>query len=138
MGKADIGHDFAFERSDGNGGFAAIGEIRVPNLPALSRDAVERTHTKSENRWREYIGGLLNAAEFSLTLVYDPADVAMGLLMADLAVPDPQDYRGVLPDGTIWAFKALVTEIGPSIPNDNLLEVEVSFQPSGKPTITVA
>lgn len=139
---ADIGHGFDFQRHDGGdpGTYVTVGEIMDPALPKLERDAREATHAQSTEGWREYIRGMLNAAEFSLTLHYNPGNAAMPLLMADLTATDqtPGNYKGVLPDGTEWDFAALVTGIGPSIPVDDKMEVEVTFQPTGKPTVTVA
>jgi len=138
---ADIGHGFQFERGDGATPevFATVGEIMDPALPKLERDAREVTHAQSPEGWREYIRGLLNAAEFSLTLNYNPGNTAMPLLMGDLTATNqvPVNYKGTLPDGTTWDFAALVTGIGPSIPVDDKMEVEVTFQPTGKPVIVV-
>jgi hypothetical protein len=137
---ADIGHGFCFERGDRADPivFAEVGEVVEPMLPKLQRDAVESTHAKSPDRYREFIGGLSNAEEFSITLNYNPGNTAFPLLLSDFANKLPNDYRGTLPDTSTWQFSALLVGVGQAIPVGDKMQLELTFKPTGKPVFTVA
>jgi hypothetical protein len=136
---ADIGHGFDFlrhDRSETPTAFATVGEIVEPNMPKLSRDVLDTTHSKSPERYREFIGGLKNAEEFSLTLNYKPSNAEVALMLEDFENPEPNKYKGIFPDETEWVFAALIVGLSPAIPVGDKMQLEVTFKPSGKPTIT--
>ncbi|MEM7301918.1 MAG: phage tail tube protein [Pseudomonadota bacterium] len=133
---ADTGFDIGFERSDdatAGGTFAAVGNVMEASPPSVSRDTVETTHSKSTEAWREFIGGLKDAGEASVTLQYDPGASAIASLYSDLNTDTPGYYKLIFPDATEWGLPALVTGIEPGTPIDNLMTVVVTFKVTGKP-----
>jgi hypothetical protein len=135
----DIGAGFDFALADGGAGSpVSVGKIREPTLPKIVRDAVNATHSTSPGRMDEVINGMGRLEPFSLTLIYEPGSAGMTMLLEKINAKTPEGYVATLADGTTWEFAALVSGIGPSIPREDLMEVEIDFTPSGQQTITAA
>lgn len=104
--------------------------------PAIKRDTIEVTSHTSPEGWKEYLGGLKDGGEVKLDVNYDPR-VHDDLVAEDLASGDPRDYKVVFP-GTLgeWAFTAVLTGFEPDAPVDDALTASLTYQVSGKPTLS--
>lgn len=107
--------------------------------PSLSRDAVEKTHHKSPNRWREFIKGLKDGGEISITIQYDPQNATHAYsagLLADFAndTSNPT-YSVVFPDGTTWTLPGFVTGFEPAPELDDMFTADVTIKVAGQPTL---
>jgi hypothetical protein len=67
---AMIGHGSQFMIGDGGAPevFTAVAEVKTITGPALVRDTPDATHMASPEKWREYIAGLRDAGEVSMTV----------------------------------------------------------------------
>lgn len=114
--------------------FAAIAGVTNVGGPGLSRETIDVSGHDSAGGWREFVGGLKDAGEVSLDINYRPA--VHDVLVDDLDDEDPRNYKLVFPDGTEWAFKAVLTAFEPSAPFDDKLSASATFKVSGPPTLT--
>lgn len=134
---AEIGFSSQFWRWDKTASPAAyvkIAEVIDLTPPALSRDTVDTTHYESPERFREYVSGLRDAGEASMTLQFSAPSALAGLL-ADYRDDDAVNYRMVWSNdaGTQWDFSAFVTGIEPQAPMEDRLTADCTFKLTGKP-----
>ncbi|MFX4294104.1 phage tail tube protein [Streptomyces bohaiensis] len=132
-------------RGDGGGEapgeFVAIGRVADIQGPSRSREALETTAHDSPRMYREFVKGLKDAGEVSLTLRYDPADANHALLDADFDddSDDLRDYQIVIlpdtPDEHTWTFQAIITDLSDGFPHDGIMERSATVKISGVPTL---
>ncbi|MFH9957310.1 phage tail tube protein [Streptomyces roseolus] len=126
------------KRGDGAGPevFTAIAQATSISGPNLSRTTIDVTAHDSPNRHMEFVGGLINPGEVTLDINYDP-DVH-DVLVADLEDEEPRNYQLTFapPITATWAFAAVMTGFQQTAPHDGKYTGSLTFQVSGKPTIT--
>jgi predicted secreted protein len=114
--------------------FVSIADVTALTPPALSRDTLDVTSHDSVNGWMEFVGGLKDPGECSADVNYQPAE--HDDLVSDFEDDVPRNYKIVFPDGTTWAFAALLTGFEPDAPYDDKLAATLTWKVTGKPTIT--
>ncbi len=128
----------------GDGGtpeaFTTIAECYDISGPSLALDAIEITHHTSTDGWREFVGGLLDGGEVTLSINFDPVGATHGYssgLVEDMVNRTKRNFQLVFPDPgtTTWAFTALVTGFEVKAPIDDRLSSDVTLKISGKPTL---
>lgn len=126
--------------STGGGTFATIANVSDLSGPSRSREAIEVTAHDSPQQYREFVKGLKDGGEVTVTINYDPGAATHSALDADFEEDDLRNYQiVVLPgesDEHTWQFSALITSIGDEFPVDDRMEREVTFKISGRPTLT--
>ena len=125
------------QRSDmaGSPTFTAIANVTEIEGPEFERETIDVTAHDSPNGYREWLGGLKDGGEVSLTVNYDPGD--HDAIFDDLGDTVARDYKVVWPGGIgNWAFKAFLTGFSPSAPIDDKLSAELTLKVTGAPTIT--
>ena len=134
MADADIGYGTRVQR--GNSAtppvFTDVGELVEFGPPGLSRDTVEVTHSRSPDRFKEYIGALIDAGELSFTIQFSDPSV-LDTLIADMRVKTPVPYRYIWPSLDQWDFAALITAIEPDTSIEDKMTASVTAKLSGKP-----
>jgi predicted secreted protein len=125
--------------SNGAGVYSLVANVSDLSGPSRSREAIEVTAHDSPNQYREFVKGLKDGGEVTITINYDPGNSTHSALDADFEEDDPRNYRIiVLPgdaDEHTWTFSGLITSIGDEFPVDDRMEREVTFKISGKPTL---
>jgi predicted secreted protein len=140
--EADIGFGTAFKTGNGadpNEIFTAMAEVTNITPPGMSRDTVDVTHEQSPEAWREFIAGLKDAGEVSIDMNFVPGGTDAAALMAELSLTGKaakKNRKIVFPDGSEFAFKAILTGYEPDAPIDDKMSASVTFKVSGKPTLT--
>lgn len=138
-GKDAFGTQFKRD-SDGAGTYVTIANVSDISGPSRSREAIEVTAHDSPNQYREFVKGLKDGGEVTITINYDPGNTTHSALDADFEEDTLRNYRVVvLPgeaDEATWAYSGLITAIGDEFPFDDRMEREVTFKISGKPTLT--
>jgi len=128
----------SLERGDGmtpTEAFTAIGNVYDVKGPEIKRDTYDVTAHDSANGWREFIGGLKDAGEVTISVNYDPS--IHDTLVADFEDTAPRNYKMVFPQSLgEWALKLILTEFSQEAPSDDKLSAELKFKVSGKPTVT--
>lgn len=126
--------------SDGAGTYVTIANVSDLSGPSRSREAIEVTAHDSPDQYREFVKGLKDGGEVTITINYDPANNTHSALDADFEEDDLRDYQVVVLPGEAdehtWAFSGLITSIGDEFPVDDRMEREVTFKISGKPTLS--
>lgn len=118
-----------------------IAEVNDITPPKIARDSIELTHHQSPNAWREFIKGLKDGGEVSMTINYIPTNsthnAATGLI-SDLANNTTVDtWTLVFPDtlATTWSFPGFITAFEPKAPIDDRLTADVTIKVAGQPTL---
>jgi predicted secreted protein len=128
-----------FQRGDGatpTEVFVTVGEATNISGPGMERDVIDVTSHDSPNRFREYVGGLVDGGEVTFEVNWDPA-LHVGLI-ADFQDPTPRNYQIVMPDppGGDWAFTGFITGMGHEYPHDDKMSADFTFKISGEPVFT--
>ncbi len=97
------GYFTVLQLSDGGGTptFTTIAEIFAIGGPQLSRALPEATHMESDDGYREFIGGLCDATQFTAELNFIPTNATQADLLTNLAAVNStskRTYRIVLPN----------------------------------------
>ncbi|GEC02952.1 hypothetical protein SSP24_06070 [Streptomyces spinoverrucosus] len=125
--------------STGAGAFVAIANVSDISGPERSREAIEVTAHDSPDEYREFVKGLKDGGEVTITINYDPGDTSHSALDGDFEEKDLRAYQVVIlpgdPDEHTWDFTALITDLGDAFPIDDKMEREATFKISGKPTL---
>ncbi|MCM1974007.1 phage tail tube protein [Streptomyces sp. G1] len=126
--------------STGSGSFVTVANVSDLSGPSRQRDAIEVTAHDSPDQYREFVKGLKDGGEVSVTINYDPGETTHAALDADFEENDLRDYQLVILPGAAdehtWDFSALITDISDAFPVDDRMEREVTFKISGKPVLT--
>lgn len=125
-----------FQRHNGTS-FVTIAEATNISGPELDRDTIDVTSHDSPNRFREWVGGLVDGGEVTFEVNWDPTEHAVSL-PTDFEDPLPRQYRILLPTppGGNWTFSGFITGMGHEYPHDDKMSAEFTFKISGKPTFT--
>jgi predicted secreted protein len=116
------------------------GTQAVANLTSIagleiSRDTIEVTTLDSPNGYRQFVGGLLDAGELSISGYFDYA--AHSPLLDDLEAGTATTYTIEFPGGAKWTFTCVVTSFSTGAEMEDLVSFEASFKVSGKPTLAI-
>lgn len=114
-----------------------IGEVVDLSPPNKSKDAVEGTHMESEDAYREFLSGLKDGGE--ITVTYN----RIGDDAGQTTVQEGFDY-----DGAVWVFmdlpfvvpvrfamKVVVTGLEEEVPLDDKMQGSFNGKVSGKPSL---
>lgn len=126
----------------GAGAFAAIASVSDISGPERSREEIEVTAHDSPDKYKEFVKGLKEAGEVTITLNYDPGQSTHRDLDADFEEEAPRDYQlVVLPgdaDQLTVDFSGLITGLSEAYPVDDKMECEATFRITGKANRTYA
>ena len=139
MSTAAIGFGCVLQRSDGGSpeSYATLGEIIDPGQHTRTRDTVDTTHSESPHRYREFISGLRDAGEFTLTIALVPDSTAFNALNTDFDDDAAHQYQFAFNDtgATKWRFYGFVTNIADATPIDDRMTQAVTFKVTGEPAL---
>ena len=115
--------------------YTYVAEVVSLKPPGWTRDTVEVTHLGSPDSAKEYIPGLIDAGEATITINFTPATTD-ALLTAFNAPED--DFRVLFPGGTVALdFAGIVTayEMGDLVADDKM-SATFTVKATGKPVLT--
>lgn len=133
----DIGYDSAFG-IEGNtpGQYDNIAEVVAITPPGASRAAVDRTHLKSPNGWKEFAAGLKEAGEASITLNYNPASTDAVFTAFEARTGK---YQITFPNGVMMRFDGFFTAYNPpELTAEGKMEATGTIKCTGAPTLHAA
>lgn len=142
--QAKHGYGATLKRGDGADPevFTAVAEVKTLESPGFSMDVHDATHLNSDDAFREFVAGLIDAGEISGTLNYLPSDDTQDPtngLLSDMYARALKNYEFGFPDGSKFTCACFVTRFGPgSVSNDGVVEAPFTLKVSGKPTFTEA
>lgn len=116
---ADLGYGARFGIKDGSV-VDYVAEVTSLTPPSMARDTVEATHLESPDAYKEFIAGLKETGEASITINYAPS-ASDALVTAFEA--GKGNFRILFPSGTLALdFAGIVTgyEIGDLVATDKM------------------
>lgn len=124
-----IGYQTQFAIFNGTS-YVAVAEVTNVTPAQYSRDAIEATHNASPNAAREFIPGLIDAGELTLSINYIPAvaDTIIAAMRAGLG-----QFRVTFPNGVTCTFSGVITGYSPEAPLDDKMAATVTIKASGLP-----
>jgi hypothetical protein len=119
--------------------FTDLAEVFEATLPEETIDSIEVTHFGSPDQTREFIPGLRDPGEISITANFTEAGYAA--LKAAAAARKTRNYKFTMPllgeqttKGSTLTVTAFPTSVGSSDPMDGKRTVSAKFKLSGQPT----
>ncbi len=130
---ANLGYQSKFGIKGGST-YTYVAEVTSLTPPGWTRDTVDVTHLESPDMAKEFIGGLIEADEATISINYVPS--ATDSLLAAFTA-GRGEYRVLFPSGTVALdFKGIVTgyEMGDLVADDKMTAT-FTVKPSGKPAL---
>lgn len=133
--EAALGYGAKFGIKGSGSTYVYVAEVTNITPPGMTRDTVDVTHLESPDKFKEYIAGLADTGEASITINYKPA-VSDALMTAFLAEKD--DFRILFPGGTVALdFAGIVTGYEPGdLVAPEEMTATFTVKASGKPVLT--
>ena len=121
----------SFKRYDGSQ-WVALAEVTGSPSLSKTRATHEVTSYDSTGGYREFIGGLRDGGEFTITMNFTAASFA--IVNDDFEDDDIQEYQLSVADGvpTTLRFSAWVTNLSLEAPVDGIVSCSVTFKVSGQ------
>lgn len=130
---ADTGYGSAFGIYDGVSAYTAVAEVTALTPLGRTRDAVQATHMSSPSQYHEYIAGMMDAGETSITINFVPAvsDTIITALEAGVG-----QFQITHPSGIRLQFSGVVTAYTPGEINvSDKMELTFTIKATGRPTL---
>ncbi|WPY93157.1 phage tail tube protein [Limimaricola variabilis] len=135
--KADIGFGAVFGIEGATPGtYAPAAEVIAITPPSRSREAIDATHLNSPDAYREFIAGIMEGGEASLTLNFEPSETDT---LVDAFEAGKGKYEIIFPNGVKMQFSGIFTsyELGELVDNDKMTAT-CTIKQSGKATLVAA
>lgn len=129
------GYGTVFAVGDGGGPevFTAIAEVLTVPFPGFSRDMLDATHMASTGKFREFVAGLRDGGEMSITLNFVPGDASSDLLFNKADDDTASNFKITFPNAEAWTFAGFLTGISGEAPHDGKITATATFRVTGKP-----
>ncbi len=122
--------------------FSTVAELRTLPIPALQGSRLDVTTHDSPGFTRQFVSGLddVPAAQFEINWLPGNAthDESTGLLSVQRSKAI-RVFKVTLPTAVsptkVFTFSAQVLQFTPTVPIDNVMQVQVQLQPTGAPGI---
>ena len=102
----------------------------------LSADTIDVTTLNSADGYREFIGGLKDGGEVSLSGYFEPGDTdGQGAIKEAFDSGDAIPFSIVFPQGAAWSFNGIVTGFSTGAELEDSVSFEATIKVSGKPTL---
>lgn len=137
MSNADIGWDseFAIE-STTPGSYTKLAEVVAITPPGMTRETVEVTHLESADEWKQYIAGLKDAGEASITLNFVPS--ATDSLLAAFNAKTGK-YQITFPNSIRLQFSGFFTAYNPpELTPGGVMQATATIKATGAVTMLAA
>ena len=109
-------------------------EIKELGFPSMSRDTSEDAYIDNPEIYKEFVAGMVDAGELSLTLKWKSADAGQVQLMAAFDSADGMVQGQItFPDGWKYQYKGVLTNAGREVPKNETITQSFTIKISGKP-----
>lgn len=135
MSDAALGYGAKFGIKGPGTTYVYVAEVVSLTPPGWTRDTVEVTHLESPDSAKEYIPGLIDAGEATITVNFKP--IQADVLLASFNAP-VDEFRVLFPGGTVALdFDGIVTgyEMGDLVADDKM-SATFTVKATGKPVLT--
>lgn len=107
-----------------------IAQITNVGIDGVSVEDLDITNHDSPNKWKEYIGGLIEGGECPMEFIYT-SDV-VDTIMANLGVT--QTWTIAFPSGASWEFEGYIKGFSNPMPHDDAIRNSGAIKISGEIT----
>lgn len=136
---ATLGHGTLFQIGNGMMSeiFTTIGEVLSVTGPNMNMTPVDVTNMDSANAIREYIAGLRDSGEVTVTVNFLPDNTGQTQVVTDYKARTKRNFKITWTDSTpaIWSFAAFITNIEPNAVVDDRLQATLTMKLTGDVTI---
>lgn len=120
----------------GTGSAGTVGNI-ITITNTQTRDSIDFSTMESTDKFREFISGMADAGELTLTVNYDGSDSGVAnSLNADFQGGTTSQWTVTFPDTSTWVCNGFITNLGHAIPFDDKITQDVTIKLTGKPVFT--
>lgn len=113
-----------------------VGEVTGFGPPEVTADTIDMTSHQSTDRYREFIQGLRDGGEVTITANAVPSDSGQAAIISHFDASDESKLMELgFPDDSSWHFSALCTGVQPvtAAEIDGKLEFAATFKITGDP-----
>ena len=136
MSDAAIGYGIDFAIDDGTTlNFVSLIEVENIDLPESNTDEVEVTHMKSLNRTKEFIAGLIDPGECSVTTNWIQGNATDVELNALKVSGEKRLMKITFEGGTVWTLEGYVKGYKPDAPVGDKMTAVASIRVTGSVSI---
>ncbi len=131
---AAIGFSSTFSVMTG-GSYVAVGEVTSVTPPGLTRETIDATHLSSDDGYKEFIAGLAESGDASITLNLVPSatDVLITAFNAGVG-----DFQIEFPSGVSMTFDGIVTAYEFGELTTDKMTATFTVKATGKPAMVAA
>ncbi len=115
--------------------YEEMAEVTRIGPPQMTRDIEEATHMQSPAGWKEYIEGLKDGGEVSISLNFVPGGTTDERLR-DLQIEGATPIKIRFPNGVEWGFRAFCTGYQPDVETATKMTADGTFKVTGPPDFT--
>ena len=132
--KARIGHTTTFGLKLGEAAaFTKVAEVTNLTPPGMTRDTVDATHLESPDGYKEFIAGLKESGEATLTVQYDPSESD---ILFDAFENGSGEFQITFPNKVTLTFDGIVTGYEwNDVVADDKMSATFTVKCSGKPVL---
>jgi len=116
--------------------YTFLAEITNIQPPGVQRELHDVTHMDSPDRWREFITGLKEGSEMSVTMNFVPGGASDERLREMYDEADPAPMRITFPNGSQMGFSAFIQDYQPDVEVGAPMTAEATFKMTGPPDYT--
>jgi hypothetical protein len=132
---ADIGYGALFGIEGATPGtYVSVAEVVSITPPGMTRDKEEATHLLSDDQYKEYVAGLFDTGDASITLNFIPSatDAVFAAFHAESG-----RYQITFPGGVMMRFTGFFTAYTPPelTPGGKMQSTATISRKTGKPTL---
>lgn len=137
MSNADIGYGASFGIEGSTAGtYVDVAEVVAITPPGMTREAVDATHLESTDGYREFIGGLKETGEASITLNFVPSATDALVTAFEAATGS---YQITFPNGVKLQFDGFFTAYNPpELTPGGIMQATATIKATGKATLVGA
>lgn len=130
-----IGHGSKFLMGDHGSPevFQQVAEVTSITPPAFMRDTPDATHMQSPDKFREFIPGLRDPGECSITINFIPGSPTQDAMMLQFTSDAIEHFRIEYPNLETWDFSGYCVGFAPEVPLDGKMSATCRFKLTGKP-----
>lgn len=135
---AELGFALVTEVSDGAAGWDIVGEVLEVELPDEQADEVEVTNHSSADGRREFIGGLVDGGEATVSFNWIPGDATDDIIVALKNSREVRDWRFTLSgaNAQVITVPAFIKSFKRSSPLAEQKTADITLRVSGAEVIS--
>lgn len=113
---------------------SAVGKITSISVAGMTRDSIDVSNCDSTNKYREFIPGMIDAGEISLTVSYDKT--LLDTLIDTTIGGDAETWTITFPGGSTFVCSGFLTNFSVTGEYAGSITADLTIKLTGNPTWT--